>query len=125
MKLLITAISLFFCMGAYAQSVDVQPAFIKNIIKQNGQTVLILDYVELRLTGDLNDFKIINNNTKLRSFVVDKNCRIDNCSPHKNITLANLLQNKNKLITSGSKQVLVFVTVRQNVVSYLNIECVN
>lgn len=124
MKLFIISLAMLLSNSiSFAQ--DPQPAFITDIQKKNGQTVLVLDYVDIKFTGGMNDFKIINNNKKLRSFPVSKNCRIENCSNIRNITLSNLYQKRSELITSGSKKILVFVTLNHGAVSGLNIDCIN
>lgn len=125
MKTFLTFIVLLFSTSIFAQSYNAQPAFIKDVKKQNGKIVLVLDFVELKYTGDLKDFKIINDNPRLREFTLSKNFKIDNCTEDKSINESNLLQKKNKLIAPRGKKVLVFLTAEGNMAISLNLGCVS
>ncbi len=104
-----------------------QYALVKDIRYEyeHHDLVISLDYVQVKMTGEMNDFKIINDNTTLRTFKINDNCKIKNCVTNIKLNAHNIIDSRNDIISEGKKNKLVICDIVNGEVVSLNIGCYN
>ena len=100
-----------------------QAGFIKNIFVKNGLTHLVVDFIQLKPKGEMNDFYVVNDNKKLRTYVVNSSSVIYNCLTNTKMTYKNLNNYKNTIV--NQKDIFCLFDTENGMVTVLNIMCFN
>lgn len=105
--------------------VEHQYALIKSIEQVGNDIKISLDYVQVKQVGELNDFKIVNEKSTLRIFVLNRDCEISNCLADVKLNAENIVDYKRDLISIGKSEKLVICDIKKGEVVSLNIGCYN
>ncbi|CAM3918522.1 hypothetical protein FLBR109950_08530 [Flavobacterium branchiophilum] len=100
-----------------------EPALIKDIFDKNGKTYISLDIVQIRYINQT-DYKIFNQNSKIRTFEVLENVKIkdNNCR-----TIAEtdyLIKNRERHISKKNDEICMFSSV-DGIITEINFGCWN
>lgn len=98
-------------------------AFVKDIFSNNGSTYITLDFVEVKYPAE-SQFKVVNNNLKLRTFLITTGTTFFNCDNRLKINKKNILSTKNKLISISKSFPFLFKSENGNLTEF-NIYCFN
>ena len=109
------------------KDVSNQYALVKDIRYEyeHHDLVISLDYVQVKMTGEMNDFKIINENTTLRTFKINDNCKIENCLTDVKLNTHNIIDNRSDIISAGKNNRVVVCDVLNGELVSLKIGCYN
>lgn len=105
--------------------VEHQYALIKGVEQIGNEVRLSLDYVQLKQVGEVNGFKIVNEKSTLRNFMLNRTCEITNCLTDTELNVDNVVKYKNDLISLGKTEKLVICDIKNGEVVSLNIGCFN
>lgn len=105
--------------------VEHQYALIKSIEQIDNDVKISLDYIQVKQIGELNDFKIVNEKSTLRTFVLGRDCEISNCLTEVKLNRDNIVNYKSEFISTGKNEKLVICDIKKGEVVSLNIGCYN
>ena len=100
-----------------------EPALIKDIFLKNGKTYISLDIVQIEYTK-VNDYKVINQNSKIRNFEVSENVKIkdNNCRTIDENDY--LIKNRERYISKKDDEICMFSSV-DGIITEINFGCWN
>lgn len=105
------------------ETIDNQPALIKNIFKKDEKTYISLDIVQIRYINDI-DFKIFNENPKIRTYEVSQNINITDSNCRTIDENDYLLKNKENIISKDKNDIRMFSSENQ-ILTDINLGCWN
>lgn len=105
--------------------VEHQYALIKSIENTGNNVSISLDYVQVKQVGELNDFKIVNEKSTVRTFVLSRDCEISNCLTDVKLNTENIVDYKSDFISTGKNEKLIICDIQKGKVVSLNIGCYN
>lgn len=100
-----------------------EPALIKDIFRENGKIYISLNIVQIEYTNE-NDFRVINQNSKIRTFEVSENLKIidNNCKTINETDY--LIKNRERHISTKKENICIFSSI-DGIIKEINFGCWN
>lgn len=100
-----------------------EPALIKDIFRKNGKIYISLDIVQIEYTK-INDYKVINQNSKIRTFEVSENVKIKDNNCRTIVENDYLIKNREIHISKKNNEICMFSSV-DGIITEINFGCWN
>lgn len=96
-----------------------QYALVKGVSSKDGEIYIVLDYVTL--VDDYGSYK--NESSKLRTFRLSEDCELLNCITNTELTIDNIVNQKNEFISTINNEHMVVCYIIDNKIISLNFGC--